>query len=108
MEISGGFLCITSKVEGAPYAPLEAMSSHCPVLTTHCEGTETMVIHNQTGKYYNIGQIEDAFNQAKELMTNTSLREKIIQQALTHVQTNFSLERYNMNFKIMLDCLGIN
>ncbi|CAN7578472.1 glycosyltransferase [Peribacillus frigoritolerans] len=104
---SGGFLCITSKVEGAPYAPLEAMSSHCPVLTTHCEGTETMVIHNDTGKYYNIGQIEDAFNQAKELMTNTTLREKIIQQALTHVQTNFSLERYNMNFKIMLDCLGV-
>lgn len=82
------------------------MSSHCPVLTTHCEGTETMIIHNETGKYYNIGQIEDAFNQAKELI-NTILWGKIIQQAFTHVQTNFSLERYNMNFKIMLDCLGL-
>ncbi|QNK51403.1 glycosyltransferase [Brevibacterium sp. PAMC23299] len=73
---------MTSKVEGALYAFLEAMSSHCPVLTTHCEGTETMIIHNETGKYYNIGQIEDAFNQAKELMTNTILWGKIIQQPL--------------------------
>jgi glycosyltransferase involved in cell wall biosynthesis len=104
---SGGFLCITSKVEGAPYAPLEAMCGRCPVLTTDCDGIQTMVIHNETGKYYNIGQIDDAFHQAKELMTNNTLREKIRQKALAHVQTNFSLERYNMNFTIMLQCLGI-
>ncbi|ALC82137.1 MULTISPECIES: glycosyltransferase family 4 protein [Bacillus] len=105
---SGGFLCITSKAEGAPYSPLEAMCSRCPVLTTDCYGVRTSVIHNQTGKYYKIGQIDDAFKQAKDLMTNSTLREQIRLKALNHVQTNFSLERYNSNFTNMLDLLGIN
>lgn len=104
---SGGFLCITSKTEGAPYAPLEAMASLCPVLTTDCEGVRTSVIHDQTGKYYQIGDIEDAIKQAKELMNNLPLRERLKQQALAHVQTNFSLERYRMNFEIMVQSLGI-
>ncbi|RBP90496.1 glycosyl transferase family 1 [Cytobacillus firmus] len=105
---SGGFLCITSKVEGAPYAPLEAMSSLCPVLTTDCDGIQTMVVQDETGKYYNIGHVDDAFKQAKQLMTDLTLREKIRQQALTHVQNNFSLERYRTNFTTMLNCLGIS
>ncbi len=104
---SGGFLCVTSKTEGAPYSPLEAMSGRCPVLTTDCDGIRTAVIHDQTGKYYQIGNIDDAVTQAKELMNNLPLREKIRQQALTHVQTNFSLERYQMNFSIMLQSLGL-
>jgi glycosyltransferase involved in cell wall biosynthesis len=104
---SGGFLCITSKVEGAPYAPLEAMSSRCPILTTDCDGIQTAVIHDQTGKYYTIGDINHAFKQAKELMTNLTLREQIRQKALIHVQTNFSLERYQNNFTTMLHSLGI-
>ncbi|MBM7586929.1 glycosyltransferase involved in cell wall biosynthesis [Bacillus pakistanensis] len=102
---SGGFLCITSKVEGAPYAPLEAMSSRCPILTTDCDGIQTAVVHNQTGKYYTIGDINSAFKQAKELMTNSSLTEKIRTNALTHVQNNFSLERYNHNFTTMLNSI---
>ncbi|XJZ28210.1 glycosyltransferase family 4 protein [Bacillota bacterium Lsc_1132] len=104
---SGGFLCVTSKTEGAPYAPLEAMSSCCPVLTTDCDGIRTAVIHDQTGKYYRIGNIDDAVKQAKELMNNLPLREQIRQKALAHVQTNFSLERYHMNFTIMLQSLGL-
>ncbi|MGG5253242.1 glycosyltransferase family 4 protein [Neobacillus sp. SM06] len=104
---SGGFFCMTSKTEGAPYSPLEAMASRCPVLTTDCYGVRTAVTHNQTGKYYQIGNIDDAVKEAKELMSNLPLREKIRQQALTHVQTNFSLERYHMNFSIMLQSLGL-
>ncbi|MCP3739188.1 glycosyltransferase family 4 protein [Rossellomorea sp. BNER] len=105
---SGGFLCITSKAEGAPYSPLEAMSSRCPVLTTDCYGVRPAVIHNQTGKYYKIGLINDALTQAKDLMTNSTLREQIRKNALKHVETNFSLDRYSMNFKIMLNALGID
>ncbi|WP_376768255.1 glycosyltransferase [Paenibacillus alginolyticus] len=46
----GGSLYSTSKVEGAPYSILEAMSCRCPVLTSDSDGVSSAVIHNQTGK----------------------------------------------------------
>ncbi|UXH45330.1 glycosyltransferase [Rossellomorea vietnamensis] len=104
---SGGFLCITSKYEGATtYVALEAMTSDCPVLTTDCNGIRAAVIHNITGKYYQIGNIKDAYMQSIELMSDLSLRKKIIQNASTHIRENFSSERYASNFNIMLRSLG--
>lgn len=105
---SGGFLCSTSKVEGAPYSPLEAMSCKCPVLTTDSDGVRSSIIHNQTGKYYTLGNIAEAVNQAKELMTNHSLREHIRGTALKHLKANFNPELYSQNFIHMLRSLGLS
>ena len=104
---SGGFLCSTSKVEGAPYAILEAMSCRCPILTTDSDGVRSSIIHNQTGKYYTIGNIEEAVREANELMTNQYLREYIRATALTHVKQEFSPELYSRHFAEMLTSLGI-
>jgi glycosyltransferase involved in cell wall biosynthesis len=104
---SGGFLCSTSKVEGAPYAILEAMSCKCPILTTDSDGVRSSIIHNQTGKYYTIGNIEEAVREANELMTNQYLREYIRATALTHVKQEFSPELYSRHFAEMLTSLGI-
>lgn len=104
---SGGFLCSTSKVEGAPYALLEAMSCKCPVLTTDSDGVRSSIIHNQTGKYYSLGNIAEAVKEANELMTNHTLREHIRTTALEHVRTNFNPEFYCRNFINMLASLGI-
>lgn len=105
---SGGFLCSTSKVEGAPYSPLEAMSCRCPVLTTDSDGVRSSVIHNQTGKYYTLGNVAEAVSQAKELMTNLPLREHIRGNALKHLKANFSPALYSYNFIRMLKALGLN
>lgn len=105
---SGGFLCSTSKVEGAPYSLLEAMSCKCPVLTTDSDGVRASIIHNQTGKYYTLGRVVDAIREAQELMTNQELREKIRLNALEHVKTYFNPELYCRNFIDMLKELGIN
>lgn len=105
---SGGLLCSTSKVEGAPYSILEAMSCRCPVLTTDSDGVRSSIIHNQTGKYYTIGNIEEAVREAKELMTNQYLREYIRSNALTHLKQDFSPEQYSKHFVKMLTTLGIN
>ncbi|MCD7032638.1 glycosyltransferase [Metabacillus sp. GX 13764] len=104
---SGGFLCSTSKVEGAPYAVLEAMTCRCPVLTTDSDGVRSSVIHNQTGKYYQLGNIQNALEEAKDLMDNSVLRESIRNGALQHVKTNFSPELYASNFAAMLQSLGV-
>jgi glycosyltransferase involved in cell wall biosynthesis len=104
---SGGFLCSTSKVEGAPYSLLEAMSCKCPVLTTDSDGVRSSIIHNKTGKYYTLGDVNEAVKEAKELMTNHLLRDFIRENAFEHISTNFSPEKYAKNFINMLSSLGI-
>lgn len=105
---SGGFLCSTSKVEGSPYSLLEAMSCKCPVLSTDSDGVRSSIIHNETGKYYTLGNVVEAVKEAKELMTNNILRENIRTKALNHVKTHFNPDLYCRNFITMLDSLGIN
>ncbi|MCY9694366.1 glycosyltransferase family 4 protein [Paenibacillus alginolyticus] len=102
---SGGFLCSTSKVEGAPYAVLEAMSCRCPVLTTHSDGVSSSICHNVTGKYYHQGDIAGAVEEAKELMGNQELRESIRSHAKFHLQHNFSADAYCRHFIAMLEKL---
>lgn len=102
---SGGFLCSTSKVEGAPYAILEAMSCRCPVLTTNSDGVSSSIYHNLTGKYYSLGNIDHAVAEARDLMENRSLRDSIRAGAQVHVQNNFNPEQYGSNFAAMLQSL---
>ncbi|GGA05496.1 hypothetical protein GCM10008018_59370 [Paenibacillus marchantiophytorum] len=102
---SGGLLCSTSKVEGAPYAVLEAMSCRCPVLSTYSDGVSSSIYHNATGKYYQQGHIAQAIVEAKELMRNLELRESIRAAAQLHVERNFSADTYAQHFKAMLDSL---
>lgn len=102
---SGGFLCMTSKVEGAPYAALEAMSCRCPVLTTDSDGVSTSIYHNTTGKFYTLGNIEHAAAEARELMDNGPLREKIRTAARHHVATAFSPQLYAQQFIQMLQSI---
>jgi glycosyltransferase involved in cell wall biosynthesis len=105
---SGGFLCSTSKVEGAPYSILEAMSCKCPVLTTDSDGVKSAIIHDLTGKYYTLGNIAEAVKEAKELMTNLTAREHIRLNALNHLKNNFNPDQYCLNFINMLASLGID
>ncbi|MDW4526577.1 glycosyltransferase family 4 protein [Rossellomorea marisflavi] len=104
---SGGFLCCTSKVEGAPYSPLEAMSCRCPVLTSDSDGIRSAVLHNQTGKYYSIGNVQTAVEQAVQLMDDGQLRSYIIENALLHLKSQFGHEAYRIHFYGMLKTLGI-
>ncbi|MFI2855860.1 glycosyltransferase family 4 protein [Paenibacillus sp. JSM ZJ436] len=99
---SGGFLCSTSKVEGAPYGILEAMSCRCPVLTTDSDGVSTSVYHNVTGKFYTLGNIENAVHEGLGLMQDSVLREQIRTQAQGHVQQAFNPHIYAANFAQML------
>ena len=58
---SGGFLCSTSKVEGAPYAILEAMELSMP-WADHHSMVSSSVFHNITGKYYRSSEYQCAFD----------------------------------------------
>jgi glycosyltransferase involved in cell wall biosynthesis len=83
------------------------MSCKCPVLTTDSDGVKSSIIHNQTGKYYTLGNVDEAVKEAKELIMNSQLREYIRKKALQHVKINFSPELYCTNFIAMIRSLGI-
>lgn len=104
---SGGFLCSTSKVEGFGYAIIEGMSCRCPVLTTDSDGIKSFIFHNDTGKIYPHGNVQIAVQEAKSLLFDKSLREKICSNALQYVQTHFTPENYAKNFLSMLRTLGV-
>ncbi|KZS48384.1 glycosyl transferase family 1 [Paenibacillus glucanolyticus] len=104
---SGGFLCCTSKVEGAPYSVLEAMSCRCPVLTTDSDGVSTSVFHNSTGKFYVLGDIQHAVAEALVLMNDRSLREQIRSHAKGHVEQNFNPHSYAIHFAGLLQSIGM-
>lgn len=105
MAKSGGLLCSTSKLEGFGYAVMEAMSCSCPVLATRSGGVENFVYQNVTGKLYDLGRIDNAENEAKELILNTKLRNDIILRANQIVRTSYGHEQYSQNFTRMLEQL---
>lgn len=102
---SGGLLCSTSKVEGGPVSILEAMSCCCPVLATNNDGIASSVIHDVTGKVYELGHISQAVAQAYELMNDTAVRAIIQYNAYQHIHQQFSLDRYCQNFINMLHAI---
>jgi len=102
---SGGFLCSTSKVEGFGYAVLEAMVCKCPVLSSDSDGVRSFITHNTTGKFFELGNIDHAVQEGKELLSNYQLRESIRQNAVEHIEKNFSPETYAKNFLYMMQKL---
>nr|WP_309101228.1 glycosyltransferase [Fredinandcohnia onubensis] len=104
---SGGFVCSTSKLEGFGYSVIEAMCCQCPVLTTRSGGVESFVIHNVTGKLYHQGNIFEFLNEAKELINNLDLREKIITGANNLIKLSFSPSLYGEHFMEMLENIDI-
>lgn len=99
---SGGFLCSTSKVEGAPLAVLEAISCRCPVLATNSDGISSSIVHNVTGKIYAQGDVAQAVYDGIELMGNPDLRKKIKNAAQAHLQIAFNADVYCRQFIHML------
>ncbi|MBY6036298.1 glycosyltransferase family 4 protein [Fictibacillus nanhaiensis] len=103
---SGGFLLSTSKVEGFGYAIAEAISCRCPVLTTDSDGVRTFIVHNQTGKFYPVNNIQQAVKEAQELLTNVQQREAFKINAFNHLEANCNPTLYVNHFKQMLRSLG--
>lgn len=97
----------TSLLEGFGYAVAEAISCGCPVLSTDSDGVRSFITHDKTGKFYPIGNIKAAVDEARDLMKNKKLREYIRIQGRQHMSLSFSLDRYAHSFREMMTALRI-
>lgn len=97
---------MTSKAEGAPYVALEALSSGCPVVTSNSDGVRSAIIEEVTGLYYSHGDIDGATDRIVRLMTDKSLRKSLALRGKKHVRSDFSMEKYALNFSDMLEAVG--
>ncbi|MCL6603757.1 MAG: glycosyltransferase family 4 protein [Paenibacillus sp.] len=104
---SGGFLISTSITEGFGYAVAEALCCTCPVLSTDSDGVRSFIVHNSSGKFYPLGNIEAATAEGLELMNNSKIRSAIRQQGRTHMVTNFGEGPYAKSFREMINSFGI-
>ncbi|WP_422121624.1 glycosyltransferase [Peribacillus frigoritolerans] len=76
-----------------------------PVLSTDSDVVRNYIIHNKTGGFFELGNINQAVNEAKELMSDTELREKIRQKSVEHIEAHFSPATYAENFLNMIQSL---
>ncbi|KWX75194.1 glycosyl transferase [Paenibacillus riograndensis] len=104
---SGGFLLSSSITEGFGYAVAEAVCCTCPVLSTDSDGVRSFIIHNVTGKFYPLGNVEAAVNEGLELMDNLPLRDSIREQGRLHMVSSFGSEKYAQSFREMLNSFAI-
>ena len=104
---SGGILLSTSLLEGFGYAVAEAISCRCPVLSSDSDGVRISVKHNVTGKLYPQGDIEQAVQEALELMGNWELRNTIRTEGVKHISSELSPNRYAQSFREVMNALGI-
>ncbi|MFF2910978.1 glycosyltransferase family 4 protein [Paenibacillus sp. NPDC057934] len=104
---SGGLLLSTSITEGFGYAVAEAICCTCPVLSTDSDGVRSFIVHNQTGKFYPLGDIDTAVTEALELMDDDKLRSRIRKQGRDHMVTSFGSGQYSHSFREMLNSFSI-
>lgn len=104
---SGGFMLSTSITEGFGYAVAEAICCTCPVLSTDSDGVRSFIVHNVTGKFYPLGNIQSAVHEGLELMHNLPLREIIRKQGRDYMVTRFGNERYAHSFREMMNSFAI-
>lgn len=104
--LSGGLLLSTSKSEGAPYAVIEALSCHCPVLASDSDGVRSAIIPGETGMYYTRGRVAEGAHKALMLLGNAALRTRLAENGRRHVVRHFSWEQYCNHFIAMLRVLA--
>ncbi|MBO7744779.1 glycosyltransferase family 4 protein [Paenibacillus sp. MWE-103] len=104
---SGGLLLSTSYAEGFGYAVAEAMSCRCPVVSTDSDGVRCFIDHDRTGKFFRSGGVDEAVSEARTLMNDRALAERIRDEAQLHVRQHFSLGRYAADIVNVLTALGL-
>jgi glycosyltransferase involved in cell wall biosynthesis len=84
---------MTSRWEGLPLLPLEAMWSGVPVVATNVGGLSEIIENEKSGLLINSRSADDLALAVMRLTDDLALRESIVDNARRRVQTLFSEAR---------------
>lgn len=86
---SGGCVLSTSLREGLGNSLLEPMACKCPVVSSDSPGKNEVIINEQNGMLYKLGDINMGVSCIEKILKDTPLRKKIIQNALSTIQYDY-------------------
>jgi glycosyltransferase involved in cell wall biosynthesis len=84
---------LTSRYEGAPYAPLEAMAARVPVVLTRVVGNRDEIIDGESGFLVEKGDASAVALRVCELLDSPALAERIAQAGAARVRSHFDVRR---------------
>jgi glycosyltransferase involved in cell wall biosynthesis len=82
-----------SLYEGQSNTILEAMAMGIPVLATDIPGNRDLVVNDQTGYLYPLGNVEMLIRRTNSLLSDDRKRSELGSNAMQRVQHEFSLEK---------------
>ena len=90
---SGGITLATTKVESFGNTFIEAMVCGVPVVAARMMPVTEIVSDGNTGLLYEQNNTDDALRKIYTIIDSPDLHAKLSQQAIIHVQENFSIEK---------------
>jgi glycosyltransferase involved in cell wall biosynthesis len=82
-----------SLYEGQSNVILEAMQSGVAVIASDIPGNRELIIHDQTGLLYPLGNVDDLTRYSNQLLSDPARRQSLVERAKAHVQTEHSIEQ---------------
>jgi glycosyltransferase involved in cell wall biosynthesis len=86
-------LVMTSRWEGLPYLPIEAMISGVPIAAANVGGLAEIIENGRSGLLVDGRSADDLARAIMQLTEDAALRDRIIRNARSRAQTLFSWER---------------
>ncbi|MBF4695121.1 glycosyltransferase family 4 protein [Fusibacter ferrireducens] len=82
----------TALYEGLPYTLIEAMSSKTPIVASNVTGNNELVLPEETGYLYELGDIEEATQKLKHLIEQSELRDQMREAAYHFYKAHFTIQ----------------
>ena len=82
----------TALYEGLPYTLIEAMSSKTPIVASNVTGNNELVIPEETGYLYQLGDIEEATQKLQYIIEDSNLREQMGEAAYQLYKAHFTID----------------
>jgi len=80
---------IPSLFEGTPKSLLEAMYNGLPIIGSDTNGINNIINDGENGLLFKVSSDEELTIKLKQIIENEKLREKLGENAITHVKTNY-------------------